>query len=559
MALPVNIENLVNGESVEWERLEFKAGWNPEDVVHTLCAFANDLNNWGGGYVIVGVAEQDGRPVLPPVGLPPAQLDRIQGELLGLSRQLQPNYLPVVQPSVLLGQHILVIWVPAGDQRPYSAPSTQGQNARRQYYIRTGSRSVVATGVYEQRLLALTARIPFDDRVNQQARVEDLQLGLLRDYLQEVRSELFAESSRVELSVLAQQMQLARGPAEHLLPLNVGLLFFNPEPERLFPRAWIEVVIHEGDTGQRFTEKTFKGPLHKQLRDCLAYLQAVVVGERTTKVSGRAEAARTFNFPYDAVEEAVSNAVYHKSYEEAKPVEIQVFPDAMHVLSFPGPVAPVDQAMLQRERIIARDYRNRRLGDFLKELRLAEGRGTGIPLIRRRMRENNSPEPQFETDADRTYFLVVLPVHPAWLPASNQVGNQVSNQVGDQAEDELPVAIGEAYWQYLARLVREITEQGRSLDDSAADRYRPVVQFLEPDYAAVLRACQTPKSRKDVLEETLQRSNQLKNAKRFLDPLLAHGFLARTIPESPNSPTQKYATTERGRLALRLLERSKTS
>ena len=36
---------------MEWERLEYKAGWNPEEIIHTICAFANDINNWGGGYI----------------------------------------------------------------------------------------------------------------------------------------------------------------------------------------------------------------------------------------------------------------------------------------------------------------------------------------------------------------------------------------------------------------------------------------------------------------------------------------------------------------------------
>ena len=47
MPIPVNINDLINGHTIEWERLEFKAAWNPEDVLHTTCAFANDLNNWG--------------------------------------------------------------------------------------------------------------------------------------------------------------------------------------------------------------------------------------------------------------------------------------------------------------------------------------------------------------------------------------------------------------------------------------------------------------------------------------------------------------------------------
>lgn len=48
MALPININQLLNGKTVEWDRLEFKKGWNPEEIIHTLCAFANDINNWGG-------------------------------------------------------------------------------------------------------------------------------------------------------------------------------------------------------------------------------------------------------------------------------------------------------------------------------------------------------------------------------------------------------------------------------------------------------------------------------------------------------------------------------
>jgi ATP-dependent DNA helicase RecG len=64
--LPVNIEELINGGTVEGERIEFKKGWNPEDVVHSMCAFANDINNWGSGYIIIGIEEENGKPVLSP-------------------------------------------------------------------------------------------------------------------------------------------------------------------------------------------------------------------------------------------------------------------------------------------------------------------------------------------------------------------------------------------------------------------------------------------------------------------------------------------------------------
>ncbi|MFV8326667.1 ATP-binding protein [Flavobacterium sp. ZS1P14] len=66
--------------------------------------------------------------------------------------------------------------------------------------------------------------------------------------------------------------------------------------------------------------------------------------------------------------------------------------------------------MQKKERIIAHDYRNRRIGDFLKELNLTEGRGSGFPTVKNAMKNNESPEAIFETNEQNTYFLTVLPI-----------------------------------------------------------------------------------------------------------------------------------------------------
>jgi ATP-dependent DNA helicase RecG len=60
MPLPINIDMLLEGNTVEWDRIELKKGWNPEDIIHSLCAYANDINNWDEGYIIIGVEEEDG-------------------------------------------------------------------------------------------------------------------------------------------------------------------------------------------------------------------------------------------------------------------------------------------------------------------------------------------------------------------------------------------------------------------------------------------------------------------------------------------------------------------
>lgn len=52
--LPINLLDLLRQRTVEGERIEYKAGWNPDATLRTVCAFANDFGNLGGGYVVIG-------------------------------------------------------------------------------------------------------------------------------------------------------------------------------------------------------------------------------------------------------------------------------------------------------------------------------------------------------------------------------------------------------------------------------------------------------------------------------------------------------------------------
>lgn len=67
---------------------------------------------------------------------------------------------------------------------------------------------------------------------------------------------------------------------------------------------------------------------------------------------------------------------------------------------------------------VAREYRNRRIGDFLKEPHLTEGRGREFPTIYDAMESNGSEMPVFDTD-DASYVLVTLPAKVI----SNRAGN----------------------------------------------------------------------------------------------------------------------------------------
>jgi ATP-dependent DNA helicase RecG len=203
MALPININELLNGHTVEWDRIELKKGWNPEDIIHSLCAYANDINNWDGGYIIVGVEEENGMAKLPPFGLNSEQMDSFQKKLIELSYKISPSYIPVSQPYSLGEKHILIIWAPAGDNRPYKAPvSLSEKKPEKAWYIKRGSKTIkVKEGSDdERRLLELTARIPFDDKINQHSTLNDLSLHLIQEHLKEVMSSLYDESTKISVT-----------------------------------------------------------------------------------------------------------------------------------------------------------------------------------------------------------------------------------------------------------------------------------------------------------------------------------------------------------------------
>lgn len=423
MALPINIEDLIRQRKVEGARIEYKKGWNPEKVLHTICAFANDIDNWGGGYVVIGVEDDNGRPKFPIVGVREDEVDGICKELLEKCNLIEPRYLPAVEHVQYEGAHLLVIWVTGGVDRPYKCPEVIARNANagRAFYIRKLASTVKANANEERELFDLAGDVPFDDRVNREASVADLRQNLIGEYLYRVKSDLHETYDQRPLTEVATDMRIVRGPVEDRRPLNVGLMFFNPRPDDFFRCAQIDVVDKPDPTGEGMVEKVFRGPLHTQLEGALEFIRNYILKEKIFKYDDRPQAGRFWNYPYKAVEEALSNAVYHKSYRTPEPITVMVTPDRMEITSIPGPDRTITDEDMRNWHFVSRRSRNRRIGDFLKELDLVEGRNTGMPQILSAMRDNGSPEPIFLTDNDRTYSTFVLPVHPVFL-ADDQVG-----------------------------------------------------------------------------------------------------------------------------------------
>jgi ATP-dependent DNA helicase RecG len=432
MVLPINIDVLLGNSVVESNRIEYKAGWNPDSIYRTICAFANDFDDTCGGYIVVGVEEKDGRPVRPVKGIDISQIDRIGKEMVGFNNLITPYYQPRTFFEQVDGKTILVIWAAAGERRPYKVPDqVTAKDKKYSYYIRYNSSTIVAKDEYFNELMELANKAPFDDRGNVRAEMKDVSMLLIRDYLEETGSKMVDQLDDLSREQVLSQMNLLEGPKEQSRVKNVALMMFSFTPEKFFPGTQIDIVLYpkgKVEDPNNFIEvPPFKGPVHITLRKALDYIRNMIILKGIHKPKDDAHSIITYNYPYQALEEALVNAYYHRRYDEYQPVEVNVLPDRIEIISYGGAERSIKLADLNSGKMIfTRRYRNPRLGDFLKELGLTEGRGTGLPTIHDELKRNGSPDAIIDADEEHTYFMITIPCHPDFVTTELQTNMEVN-------------------------------------------------------------------------------------------------------------------------------------
>lgn len=201
---------------------------------------------------------------------------------------------------------------------------------------------------------------------------------------------------------------------------------FAEHPEKFIPGSYIELIrfnTKEAEASDDFIEKTFTGPIWKQVQDALDYINTNVIEEKVVKLQGQSESERFF----------------HKSYREQEPVEIRIYVDSIQILNYPGLAKWINLERFAEGRIKGRKYRNRRIGELFKEIDLSEKKGTGIPKILRELKKNGSPGPEFDMDDDRTYLNTIIHIRDGFD----------KNEIMSESMSELEIARIQVILQYL--------------------------------------------------------------------------------------------------------------
>ncbi len=331
---------------------------------------------------------------------------------------------------------------------------------------------------------------PFDDEVNLNAKYENMRMSLIKEYLYDTGNELYEETSKLSKEELLRKLDMID---DELRPKNIGLLMFSDNPEKFIPGCQLELVHFLGTTCNDFIGKTFHGPIYEQIKAVLRYIENNLI--KSENIDGEI----FFNYPLKAIKEAIINAFYHRNYAQNTPIEVRIDEKKIVVVSYPGPDKFIAKEDIDKGEVTARIYRNRRIGKYLESLGLANGNAVGLARMIKAMKDNNSPEPIFETDVSRAYFTVKLYEKTCYFDDEHQ------ELYGDEKQQK-------------DVLVSVIEDQ--------------ILELLADG----------PLSKKEI-SEYLGYENVPGNIKRSLCKLLEKKLITYTIPENIRSKGQKYRIT----------------
>lgn len=410
----INLKELSQRES---ERVEWKENVaDIENLVKTSVAFANDYSNLGGGYIVCGAREsrdEYGFQKLIEIGLTANRLKEIEGKLLSdLREKVFPSIVPITEEiPVSEEKRILIFIIPASNAAHSYRASGKDSST---YYVRIGRETREAkNGILRELLIQKKEIAPWDKRINSNADLKDIDLLILREYLQEMRvwdpnkalEDFLSDKERISsfIGPLFEKEKLTA----ILRPKNFTLLLFSKDPLLFFSGAYTVFSIYKGKDRSETTAERHEitGNIVQQARKCIELLNA----ETYTAFNKTDNTPNQLKYPQRALQEAVVNCLVHRDYEIDQPSRITVFADRIEIFS-PGSLPRAIEKSKFLEGKSTPFWRNQSLAYFFNKLQLAQAEGQGIPTIIRTMKEEGCPKPIFEIDSQS--LTCILPAHP---------------------------------------------------------------------------------------------------------------------------------------------------
>jgi ATP-dependent DNA helicase RecG len=354
----------------ETQNIEYKTIWRDE-YLKWICGFANA----NGGSIFIG--KDDNGNV---VGVTDAK--RLLEEIPNKVRDVLGILADVNLHTTNQGDFIEIIV----EGYPYPV------NYKGQYHYRSGSTKQELKGTALDKFLLQKKGKRWDGVPVPKGSAKDLK----QETFDFFRKRAF-KSQRIEEDILTDSN-------EHLLEnlqlkendflKRAAILLFHSYPEKFVTGAYIKIGYFETDDDLKFQDE-IHGNLFEQIEKTMAllftkYIKAPISYEGINRVE-------TYEYPKDAIREALLNAIAHKDYSGGVPIQISVYSDKIIIWN-EGQLPENWTVKNLMEKHASRPY-NPDIANALFRSGYIESWGRGTIKIIRECKQAGIPEPIFSYDS----------------------------------------------------------------------------------------------------------------------------------------------------------------
>jgi len=354
----------------EGYKIEFKEGIS--GLEKELVAFANG----SGGRLFLGVTD-DGK----------VQGVKLTHKLKSQIQDIANNCRPRIKITVEGVDSVLVIHVREGEDKPYECSSG--------FYKRIGPNSQKMTRNEILEFFKSEGKIRFDELIEPKfSHPRDFDKNGLKRFLQLAEMSKIGDTEKLLIGLGVAEKQEGR-----LYFNNGGILFFAKNPQRFIPWSVFTVALFKDDAGVDIIDrKEIEGSLFGIVEEVMKFVR--LYSKVAYRFTGRPRRENVYEYPFDAIREAVINSVMHKYYFEHGHNNILRFlPDRIKIENYWQKPAHfiLGKTVFRRNHIIA---------DLFAKIHFGEKMGTGFERIREVCKKENAPFPEIEFNEN--YFYVTF-------------------------------------------------------------------------------------------------------------------------------------------------------
>lgn len=381
---------------------EFKERLDQE-AIETASAFANT----GGGVILIGVSDQHeirgitiGKETLPDV------TNRI-------FQAINPRVVMDVEPVYIEENSVLLLHIAESPIKPVSIKGI--------CYKRVGNSNRVLSPQEIAQMHLKSVGQTWDQLAIVSARNEDIDEQKIQWYLtQRDTQRNVTQLQGMNTTDLLRNINCIN---DEKTPTHAGILFFGKHPQKFFQNAKLRVV--------KFRGTSVTHPVIDRL-DCSGALWEIVNASeefirrniRLLSLRGSTSFQRDdkFEYPLEALREAIINGLIHRNYQEPADVRVFIFDDRVEIInpgSFPEDVSP--------HKPIHRPV-NPILSQLMYDVGFVERYGSGIIMMQRLCKEWENKEPRFDLHPLETKVIFDSPIQDTTLVEIDDISEQLNDR-----------------------------------------------------------------------------------------------------------------------------------